>query len=214
MAAVLTTVSRGRASRIRRGHRSGAEIFSEIGGICRTSGDHRLQAQAPACPPRSSARDKVKEFLEKRMKEAASPEEIRVEELTLKKFGLVPQDFDLAKNTVDLLTEQAAAFYDFHKRSCSSPIGHRRRRGSRRWCTSWGMRWRTRTSTWRSSSSRAEKRRWLAGAAGGDGRASLVADGRIPGAQSGTIAGRFAGAAGDHGAQHRIRRRPVSGFRQ
>jgi len=28
----------------------------------------------------------------------------------------VPQDFDLAKNTVDLLTEQAAAFYDYNKK--------------------------------------------------------------------------------------------------
>jgi hypothetical protein len=50
------------------------------------------------------------------MKETATPEEVRVEELTLKKFGLVPQDFDLAKNTVDLLTEQAAAFYDFNRK--------------------------------------------------------------------------------------------------
>ena len=50
------------------------------------------------------------------MKDNARPEEIRAEELTLKKFGLVPQDFDLAKNTVDLLTEQAAAFYDYNKK--------------------------------------------------------------------------------------------------
>jgi hypothetical protein len=57
---------------------------------------------------------KVNEFLKKRVKEVASPEEIRAEELTLKKFGLVPPDFDLAKNTVDLLTEQAAAFYDYN----------------------------------------------------------------------------------------------------
>ncbi len=40
------------------------------------------------------------------------PAEIRAEELTLKKFGLVPQDFDLKQSTVDLMTEQAAAFYD------------------------------------------------------------------------------------------------------
>ncbi|HEY1341028.1 MAG TPA: hypothetical protein VGF59_26130 [Bryobacteraceae bacterium] len=55
-------------------------------------------------------------FLKKRVKEVADPEEIRAEELTLKKFGLVPSDFDLAKNTVDLLTEQAAAFYDYDKK--------------------------------------------------------------------------------------------------
>jgi len=59
---------------------------------------------------------KINEFLKKRVKEVAKPEEIRAEELTLKKFGLVPADFDLAKNTVDLLTEQAAAFYDYDKK--------------------------------------------------------------------------------------------------
>ncbi len=61
-------------------------------------------------------REKVNEFLSKRVKEESSPEEIRAEELTLKKFGFVPPDFDLAKSTVDLLTEQAAAFYDYNKK--------------------------------------------------------------------------------------------------
>ena len=61
-------------------------------------------------------KEKINEFLNKRVKEVAKPEEIRAEELTLKKFGLVPEDFDLAKNTVDLLTEQAAAFYDYDKK--------------------------------------------------------------------------------------------------
>jgi len=61
-------------------------------------------------------KDQINRFLKDRVKDVASPEEIRAEELTLKKFGLVPQDFDLAKNTVDLLTEQAAAFYDYNKK--------------------------------------------------------------------------------------------------
>jgi hypothetical protein len=61
-------------------------------------------------------KDKINEFLKKRVKEVAKPEEIRAEELTLKKFGLVPADFDLAGNTVDLLTEQAAAFYDYDRK--------------------------------------------------------------------------------------------------
>jgi hypothetical protein len=62
------------------------------------------------------SKDQINQFLKKRVKEVASPEEIRAEELTLKKFGLVPPDFDLAKNTVDLLTEQAAAFYDYDRK--------------------------------------------------------------------------------------------------
>ena len=61
-------------------------------------------------------KDQVNEFLKKRVKEVATPQEIRAEELTLKKFGLAPQDFDLASSTIDLLTEQAAAFYDYNKK--------------------------------------------------------------------------------------------------
>jgi hypothetical protein len=60
------------------------------------------------------SRDQINQFLKKRVHEDANPEEIRAEELTLKKFGFVPPDFDLAKNTIDLLTEQAAAFYDYN----------------------------------------------------------------------------------------------------
>jgi hypothetical protein len=62
------------------------------------------------------SREKINEFLRKRVKDVAKPDEIRAEELTLKKFGLVPQDFDLTRNTIDLLTEQAAAFYDYEKK--------------------------------------------------------------------------------------------------
>ena len=58
----------------------------------------------------------IKEFLQKRVKDVAKPEELRAEELTLKMFGLVPADFNLAENTVELLTEQAAAFYDYEKK--------------------------------------------------------------------------------------------------
>jgi hypothetical protein len=62
------------------------------------------------------SKEKVSEFLKKRVKDVSSPEELRAEELTLKKFGLVPADFKLADTTVDLLTEQAAAFYDYDKK--------------------------------------------------------------------------------------------------
>jgi hypothetical protein len=61
-------------------------------------------------------KEKINDFLKKRVKEVAKPEEVRAEELTLKKFGLVPADFDLAGSTVDLLTEQAAAFYDYDRK--------------------------------------------------------------------------------------------------
>lgn len=62
------------------------------------------------------SKEQVNEFLKKRVKEATTPDEIRTEELTLKKFGFVPADFNLEKTTIDLLTEQAAAFYDYDKK--------------------------------------------------------------------------------------------------
>src|ERR1035437_3584255 len=65
-------------------------------------------------------KEKIKEFLNKRVKEVAKPEDLRAEELTLKKFGLVPPDFDLAKNTIELLTEQAAAFYDYDRKKAAA----------------------------------------------------------------------------------------------
>lgn len=61
-------------------------------------------------------RERVKAFLAGRVKESVKPEEIRAEEAALKKLGFVPREFDLEKTTLDLLTEQAAAFYDYRKR--------------------------------------------------------------------------------------------------
>lgn len=61
-------------------------------------------------------RDQVNQFLRERIQESIKPQELRAEELTLKKFGFVPQDFDLKKTTIELLTEQTAAFYDFHRK--------------------------------------------------------------------------------------------------
>ena len=64
----------------------------------------------------SITRDKVNQFLQERIKEVVKPAELEAEERTLKKFGFVPADFDLKRTTIDLLTEQAAAFYDFHRK--------------------------------------------------------------------------------------------------
>ena len=64
----------------------------------------------------SITREQINRYLQDRIKEATKPNELRAEELTLKKFGFVPANFDLRKNTIDLLTEQAAAFYDFHRK--------------------------------------------------------------------------------------------------
>jgi hypothetical protein len=56
-----------------------------------------------------------KRLMQDHMKDS-NPKEVRAEELTLKLFGLVPADFNLVGETVDLLSEQAAAFYDYNKK--------------------------------------------------------------------------------------------------
>jgi hypothetical protein len=61
-------------------------------------------------------RDQVNKYLKEQIKASVKPVEIRAEELTLKKFGFAPANFDLQQTTIDLLTEQAAAFYDFHRK--------------------------------------------------------------------------------------------------
>lgn len=91
-------------------------VCDEVPAIARTLTEITgLQLKHPV-PCDVISKEEVNHFLKKRVKEVASPEEIRAEELTLKKFGLVPPEFDLAKSTVDLLTEQAAAFYDFDRK--------------------------------------------------------------------------------------------------
>ncbi len=61
-------------------------------------------------------KDQLHLYLEKRLRETMKPDDARAEELTLKMLGLVPANFDLRKNTLDLLTEQAAAFYDYNQK--------------------------------------------------------------------------------------------------
>ena len=62
------------------------------------------------------SKPKLRAFVEKRLKEEAKPEEMRIEQLTLRMFGLVPPGFDLRASMVDLVTEQAAAFYDYNQK--------------------------------------------------------------------------------------------------
>ena len=61
-------------------------------------------------------KEQLRQYREQRIKEAIKPAELHAEELTLKMLGLVPAAFDLRQNTVDLMTEQAAAFYDYNKK--------------------------------------------------------------------------------------------------
>jgi hypothetical protein len=61
-------------------------------------------------------KDQLRRDFEQRIKASMKPADLRAQELTLKLLGLVPAEFDLRQNTIDLLTEQAAAFYDYNKK--------------------------------------------------------------------------------------------------
>ena len=61
-------------------------------------------------------REKFAKMVEEGVQEAENNKDVRAAELTLKMFGLAPWDFNLARESADLVAEQAAAFYDFKKK--------------------------------------------------------------------------------------------------
>ena len=91
-------------------------VFGQIHTIVTTLSDISGFKEEHEIPFGSLSKKQLRRFLGKRIKKTLQPDEIRADETALKMFGLVPQDFDLRKSTVDLLTEQAAAFYDYDEK--------------------------------------------------------------------------------------------------
>ncbi|MBV9622633.1 MAG: hypothetical protein JOZ14_01495 [Acidobacteria bacterium] len=61
---------------------------------------------------RLASRDEVVSYLKKNMAEDKDVQRLQRTELVLKKFGLLPRDFDLQTFLVSLLEEQVAGYYD------------------------------------------------------------------------------------------------------
>ncbi|HEX3739250.1 MAG TPA: hypothetical protein VHV29_05945 [Terriglobales bacterium] len=61
---------------------------------------------------RMASREEVVSYLKKNMAEDKDVQRLRRTELVLKKFGLLPKDFDLQTFLVSLLEEQVAGYYD------------------------------------------------------------------------------------------------------
>jgi hypothetical protein len=91
-------------------------LFSEVGSIEKDLTEITGLPFHHNVPYAVMNKDELRRFLEKRLRDEVKPADIHAEELTLKMFGLIPQDFDLRQETVDLYTEQAAAFYDYNKK--------------------------------------------------------------------------------------------------
>ena len=91
-------------------------LFSQIQGI-----SHDLEAitglkfKRPV-PSAVLDKDQLRKFLDQRIDKVMKPSDLKAESLILRMLGLIPETFDLRQQTVDLLTEQAAAFYDYQRK--------------------------------------------------------------------------------------------------
>jgi hypothetical protein len=59
-----------------------------------------------------TSRDEVQKFIEKRMKDDPDRKRMDESEFVMKKFGLLPHEFNLSKFMVAMLREQVAGYYD------------------------------------------------------------------------------------------------------
>ncbi|MFL6452326.1 MAG: hypothetical protein ACJ746_32360 [Bryobacteraceae bacterium] len=91
-------------------------VFGQIDSIVKSISEITGLAEKHPVPYGRMSKRQLRQFLNKRIKKSLKPEEIYADELALKMFGFVPQNFDLRKSTIDLLTEQAAAFYDYDEK--------------------------------------------------------------------------------------------------
>ncbi|MGA8028367.1 MAG: hypothetical protein WB992_14585 [Bryobacteraceae bacterium] len=95
---------------------SGDPVFAQIDSIVKSLSEITGLSEKHPVPYGRMTKRQLRKFLDKRIKKTLKPDEIYSDELALKMFGLVPQDFDLKRSTIDLLTEQAAAFYDYDEK--------------------------------------------------------------------------------------------------
>jgi hypothetical protein len=88
------------------------ELFRSVDEIMKfASEDTALPIHKPV-KRRLTSRDEVTDYLQKHMAEDEDAQRLKRSELVLKKFGLLPRDFDLGKFLLALLREQVAGYYD------------------------------------------------------------------------------------------------------
>ena len=102
-------------------------VFSQVDEMVATLAQITGWPVKKRVPSEILSKDKFQRYLSSHIKDSSHDKETRAEELALKMFGLVPQDFNLARETEDLLGEQAAAFYDYKRKRLyiidSTPAG-------------------------------------------------------------------------------------------
>lgn len=91
-------------------------IFSQLDQMTAALSDITGWHVKKKVPSQVLTRDAFRRYIESHTSSKSVQKDIRAEEIALKMFGLIPQDFDLARESMDLLGEQAAAFYDYKKK--------------------------------------------------------------------------------------------------
>jgi hypothetical protein len=91
--------------------REAEELFHTVDEILAFDSKHTGLAIKKEVKRRLTSRDEVVAYLTKHMKDE-DVKRLQRSELVLKKFGLLPRDFDLEKLLVSLLREQVAGYYD------------------------------------------------------------------------------------------------------
>ena len=88
------------------------ELFRSVDEILKiVSQDTGLPIKEPV-KRRLTSRDEVVAYVSKHMAEDEDAQRLRRSEAVLKKFGLLPRDFDLEKFLIAVLREQVAGYYD------------------------------------------------------------------------------------------------------
>ncbi len=88
------------------------ELFRDVDTILDFASNDTSLPKKHDVKRRLASRDEVVSYLKKNMAEDKDVQRLRRTELVLKKFGLLPKDFDLQTFLVTLLEEQVAGYYD------------------------------------------------------------------------------------------------------
>ncbi len=92
-------------------------LFRSVDEILRfVSKDTGLPIKHPV-KRKLTSREEVKKYIEDRMKDDEDSKRLQRSEVVLKKFALIPEQFDLRTFLADLLKEQVAGFYDTKKKT-------------------------------------------------------------------------------------------------
>ena len=88
------------------------ELFRSVDEILNfVSKDTKLAIKTPV-KRELVGREQVRNFVVTHMQEDKDAQHLQRSEASMKKFGLLPQDFDLGKFLVDLMEDQVAGYYD------------------------------------------------------------------------------------------------------